>query len=414
MDGVVGEVETFNMTPDQYGLSVASNLQALSSNVLMGFREARSQRDLSLREKAYERDDELHKTENTLATLTTQRQIEDFRTKERLAPAMISFNTAMEAANAEYQKSYDPSVYENIQIPAEILASNNPELIATAQQAKRGAYQMAVENSLNVTEEGAITSLAKGVNSLMRSNPSMGMLASNRFRSILAKRDERRRQTGKAFFDDTDVTGFDEISQMVDQQNTANTQRELAPKIIPAQYQSADRSAYSENSATKEMLLAANAEAEMVIKVELNKLEQLNKDKSDRYKELNEIANNSSRRTQIQGQIKDIDAQINEQQKLLAQAVQVKRQNSEAGALAYAATAGKSQQNIQGISQGYFSGIQKVEAGGSVKSKRYPKKQEENIKSMVASGKYTKQQAIEGMERNGVVPSEDLAKFLSK
>jgi hypothetical protein len=242
----------------------------------------------------------------------------------------------------------------------------------------------------------------------------MGMLASNRFRAILAKRDERRRQTGKAFFDDSDVTGFDEISQMIDQQNTANTQRELAPKIIPAQYQSADRATYSENSATKEALLAANAEAEMVIKVELNKLEQLNKDKSDRYKEMNEIATNSSRRTQIQGQIKDIDAQINEQQKLLAQAVQVKRQNSEAGAQAYAATAGKSQQNIQGISQGYFSGIQKVEAGGSVKSKRYPKKQEENIKSMVASGKYTKQQAIEGMERNGVVPSEDLAKFLSK
>jgi hypothetical protein len=396
-------------------IAITSGLaQGVASNIFMAQRQNAAQRDLSLREKAYERDDELHKAENSLATLTAQKQIDDFRTRERLAPAMINFNTSMETANAEYQKSYDPSVYENIQIPAEILSSNNPELIAAAQQAKRGAYQMAVENSLNVTEEGAITSLAKGVNSLMRSNPSMGMLASNRFRAILAKRDDRRRQTGKAFFDDSDVTGFDEISQMIDQQNTANTQRELAPKIIPAQYQSADRASYSENAATKEALLAANAEADMVIKVELNKLEQLDKDKSDRYKEMNEIATTSTRKTQIQGQIKDIEAQINEQQKLLAQAVQVKRQNSEAGAQAYAATAGKSQQNIQGISQGYFSGIQKVEAGGSVKSKRYPKKQEENIKSMVASGKYTKQQAIEGMERNGVVPSEDLAKFLSK
>jgi hypothetical protein len=396
-------------------IAITSGLaQGVASNIFMAQRQNAAQRDLSLREKAYERDDELHKAENSLATLTAQKQIDDFRTRERLAPAMINFNTSMETANAEYQKSYDPSVYENIQIPAEILSSNNPELIAAAQQAKRGAYQMAVENSLNVTEEGAITSLAKGVNSLMRSNPSMGMLASNRFRSILAKRDARRQQTGKAFFDDSDVTGFDEISQMIDQQNTANTQRELAPKIIPAQYQSADRASYSENAATKEALLAANAEADMVIKVELNKLEQLDKDKSDRYKEMNEIATSSTRKTQIQGQIKDIEAQINEQQKLLAQAVQVKRQNSEAGAQAYAATAGKSQQNIQGISQGYFSGMQKVEAGNSVKSKRYTKKQEENIKSLVVSGKYTKQQAIERMGINGVVPSEDLAKFLSK
>jgi hypothetical protein len=47
------------MDADQYGLSVASNLQALSSNVLMGFREARAQQELSLREKAYQLENQL-------------------------------------------------------------------------------------------------------------------------------------------------------------------------------------------------------------------------------------------------------------------------------------------------------------------------------------------------------------------
>jgi predicted transcriptional regulator len=342
------------MTPEQ-GQQAFNNLvtgsQAIVSNYLMAQREQMAQRDLSLREKAYERDDELHKAENALATLTTQKQIEDFRTRERLAPAVINFNTSMEAAHAAYHKSYDPSVYENIQIPNEILESNNPELISAAQQQKRQAYQMAVENSLNVTEEGAITELAKGVNGLTRANPSMGLLASNRLRAILAKREERKRDTGKAFFDDSDVEILNDISGMIDQQNMASSQRELAPKIIPAQYQSANTATYSENAATKEAISGANAEAETIIKMQLSKIEQLNKNKSDRYKEMNDTATTNSIKTQIQGQIKDIDAEINEQQKLLNQAVQVKRQNSEAGAQAYATTAGRSQQNIQGIRQ---------------------------------------------------------------
>lgn len=402
------------MTPDEYGFRVGANLQTAFSDVLMGMRQNAAQRDLSLREKAYERDDELHKAENALATLTTQKQIEDFRTRERLAPAMINFNTSMETAHAAYHKSYDPSVYENIQIPNEILESNDPELISAAQQQKRQAYQMAVENSLNVTEEGAITELAKGVNGLTRANPSMGLLASNRLRAILAKREERKRDTGKAFFDDSDVEILNDISGMIDQQNMASSQRELAPKIIPAQYQAQDRATYSENAATKTAIDAANAESDMVIKTEANNLEGLNRSKSDRYKELNDVATTESRKKQIQGQIKDIEAQISEKQKTLEEAVQEKRQNLMAGAQAYATTAGRSQQNIQGISQGYFSGIQKVEASKNIKAKRYPKAQEENIKALVESGKYTKKQAIEGMERNGVVPSQDLAKFLSK
>jgi hypothetical protein len=201
---------------------------------------------------------------------------------------------------------------------------------------------------------------------------------------------------------------------MIDQQNMASSQRELAPKIIPAQYQAQDRATYSENAATKTAIEAANAESDMVIKTEANNLEGLNRSKSDRYKELNDVATTESRKKQIQGQIKDIEAQISEKQKTLDEAVQAKRQNLMAGAQAYATTAGRSQQNIQGISQGYFSGIQKVEASKNIKAKRYPKAQEENIKALVESGKYTKKQAIEGMERNGVVPSQDLAKFLSK
>lgn len=58
-DGATGEAATFNMDSDQYGLSVASNLQALSSNILMGFREARAQQELSLREKSYNLENQL-------------------------------------------------------------------------------------------------------------------------------------------------------------------------------------------------------------------------------------------------------------------------------------------------------------------------------------------------------------------
>ena len=402
------------MTPQEQ-IAITSGLtQSVASNIFMAQRSNAAQRDLSLREKAYERDDELHKAENALATLTTQRQIDDFKTRERLAPAMINFNTSMETAHAAYHKSYDPSVYENIQIPNEILESNNPELISAAQQHKRQAYQMAVENSLNVTEDGAITELAKGVNGLTRANPSMGLLASNRLRAVLAKREERKRDTGKAFFDDSDVEILNDISGMIDQQNTASSQRELAPKIIPAQYQAQDRATYNESAATKEAINSANVNEDVIINTETKNLEGLSRSKSERFKELNDVATTETRKKQIQGQIKDIDTQISESKEILNTAVRAKEKNLMAGAQAYATIAGKSQQNIQGISQGYFSGIQKVEASKNIKAKRYPKAQEENIKALVTSGKYTKQQAIEGMERNGVVPSQDLAKFLSK
>ena len=418
------------MDSDAYGLALGNQLQrageSAASYLLMNERqklaemqEARQQRlvemqqrDQSLRERAYERDDEMHKSKNTLLSLQAQRATKSLRNREELAPYLVDFGNQMEVANAQYHKTFDPSVYEAVRIPDAVLNSNDPELIAGMQAQKRQAYTTATEDSLNVTEEGALTSLARGINDLVKEDPANGLLASNKFKTILAKRAERQKTVGVSFLDDEDLQVISGLNQMLEQNKSRKSQEALASKVVPAQYQAAERSAYSENAATKAQIDAANTEADTAISIESNNMKTLMQQRSERQKEMN-AASSLSKKAAIKPQIDELDKQIAESREILTSAVQSKQANLQAGANAYAGIAGRTQQNIQGLSSGYFASLPKVEAPKNVSAKKYSKKQEENLKAEIVSGKYTKQDALTRMKKYGVVPSKDFADFLS-
>jgi hypothetical protein len=404
----------------QVGNSIASGAEAVVSYRLMGERrnlaelqEGRAQRELSLRERAYERDDEMHKSQSALLSLQAEKTTRSLRKREELAPYLVDFNNQMEVANAQYHKTYDPSVYEAVKIPDAVLSSNDPELIAGLQAQKRQAYTSATEDSLNVTEEGAMTSLARGINKLVKDDPANGLIASNKFKTVLAKRAERQKTVGVSFLDDEDLQVISGLNEMVSQNNSKKSQEALASKIIPAQYSAAEHAAYSENAATKLQVDSSNTAADAAINEQNTVMKILLQNKADLTKQMNSMSS-ESKRAAFRPQIEDLNKQIAESREILDKAVQVKQANLQGGAQAYATIAGKTQQNIQGLSGSYFANLPKVEAPKNVSAKKYSKKQEENLKAEIASGKYTKQDALVRMKKYGVVPSKDFADFLSQ
>ena len=412
------------MDIDTWGLAMGNQIQRAGdsavSYLLMNERqklaemqEGRAQRELSLRERAYERDDEMHKSQSALLSLQAQKTTRSLRNREELAPYLVDFNNQMEVANAQYHKTYDPSVYEAVKIPDAVLGSNDPELIAGLQAQKRQAYTSATEDSLNVTEEGAMTSLARGINELVKEDPANGLVASNKFKTVLAKRAERQKTVGVSFLDDEDLQVISGLNEMVAQSRSRKSQEALASKIVPAQYSAAERAAYSENAATKLQVDSSNTAADAAINDQNTVMKILLQNKADLTKQMNSMSS-ESKRAAFRPQIEDLNKQIAESREILDKAVQVKQANLQGGAQAYATIAQKTQQNIQGLSGGYFANLPKVEAPKNVSAKKYSKKQEENLKAEIASGKYTKQDALVRMKKYGVVPSKDFADFLSQ
>jgi hypothetical protein len=143
-------------------------------------------------------------------------------------------------------------------------------------------------------------------------------------------------------------------------------------------------------------------------------MKTLMQEKADRMKEMTSPGVGAKVKESIKAQIEDINKQLEESKGNLAEATMVKQSNLQAGAKAYANIAGRTQQNIQGLSGGYFANLPKVQIPKNVAAKKYSKKQEENLKAEITSGKYTKQDALSRMKKYGVVPSTDFADFLSK
>ena len=162
LGGVAGGVEPTNMDADQYGLSVASNLQALSSNVLMGFREARAERDQSLREKAYEAE---QKKEEVLFPLKVaeiesqnvfrKAQAEDMLRKSNLQNSLIEVQSAISpvATEMSFLARVDSDKLRNYQIPDLSFENQDEKMAAYSKAAARKELEVLKQSLLDQDDE---------------------------------------------------------------------------------------------------------------------------------------------------------------------------------------------------------------------------------------------------------------------
>jgi len=153
------------MTPAEYGFAVGQGLQNTYSNVLMGLRENRAQQELSLREKAFQAEQDWNAKRYPLML----RQIE---TEEKMANFnLMSLQREQELKDAELESSAamapildemtmlakaDPNRLMTYSVPEISVNSSNPRVAAGASALARRKLQEYQEQLLNNSKEIAL------------------------------------------------------------------------------------------------------------------------------------------------------------------------------------------------------------------------------------------------------------------